>query len=257
MIRGRLRQNSVSEQAELENVCVVLVSPRNPLNIGAVARAMSNFGFSDMRLVSPYELSFREAQSAVNAREILAAAQVFETVAAAVADCSLVVGTTVGRARDLQQAIHPLQKGTTLIRKQAQRKRVALLFGSEKRGLSNDDFSHCNWLMRIPTRNSHPSMNLGQAVAVCLWEIARVVAKSQTQNAAQSPAEAREYQRITSVLTELLAESGYINPKAQTSTELKIRRLVRRAQMNSEDAQMWLGMLRQILWKVHSSKTGR
>ncbi|HVP63429.1 MAG TPA: RNA methyltransferase [candidate division Zixibacteria bacterium] len=247
----------MSEQAELENVCVVLVSPRNPLNIGAVARAMSNFGFSDMRVVAPYELSFREAQSAVNAQEILAAARVFETLADAVADCALVVGTTVGRARDLQQAIHPLQKGTTLIRKQAQRKRVALLFGSEKRGLSNDDFAYCNWLMRIPTRNSHPSMNLGQAVAVCLWEIARAVAKAQTQYAGQSPAEAGEYQRITSVLTELLAESGYINPKAQTSTELKIRRLVRRAQMDSEDAQMWLGMLRQILWKVHSSKTGR
>jgi tRNA/rRNA methyltransferase len=247
----------VPDQAKLENVCVVLVSPRNPLNIGAVARAMSNFGFLDMRVVAPYELSFREAQSAVNAHEILHAAQVFETVADAIADCSLVVGTTVGRARDLQQAIHTLPKGATLIRKQAQKAHVALLFGSEKRGLSNDDFSYCNWMMRIPTQDPHPSMNLGQAVAVCLWEIARTSARMARQEVAESAATADEYQRITSVLHELLTESGYINPKSQISTEMKVRRLVRRAKMNSEDAQTWLGMLRQILWKIHSNEEGK
>jgi TrmH family RNA methyltransferase len=244
----------VPDKAKLENVCVVLVSPRNPLNIGAVARAMTNFGFIDMRVVAPYELSFREAQSAVNAHEILGAAQVFDTVAEAVADCSLVVGTTVGRARDLQQSIHPLQKGAPLIRRQAQNARVALLFGSEKRGLSNDDFSYCNWLMRIPTQDLHPSMNLGQAVAVCLWELTRTSAKVQAQNVTQTSATADDYQRITGVLTELLAQSGYINPKSQTSTEMKLRRLVRRAQMHSADAQLWLGMLRQILWKVKSTR---
>jgi TrmH family RNA methyltransferase len=242
----------VLDQPKLENVCVVLVSPRNPLNIGAVARAMRNFGFSDLRVVAPYELSFREAQSAVNAQEILATAQVFASVPEAVADCSLVVGTTVGRSRDLQQAIHPLQKGATLVRKQAQQTRVALVFGSEKRGLSNDDFSYCNWLVRIPTRDSHPSMNLGQAAAVCLWELSRVAAKVERREVTQSSATAKEYQRITDVLTKLLSESGYIYPQAQASTELKIRRLIRRAHMNSEDAQMWLGMLRQILWKLRA-----
>lgn len=247
----------MSNEPQFENLCVVLVSPRNPLNIGAVARAMSNFGIAQLRVVAPYELSFREAQSAVNAQDILSNAQVFESVADAIADCSLVVGTTVGRARDLLQTIHPLQKGATIARKQLQHSRVALLFGSEKRGLSNDDFSHCNWLMRIPTRDQHPSMNLGQAAAVCLWEISRTSAKAQLPDGKPSAAAAQDFQRITHVLIDLLAESGYINPKSKASTEMKIRRLVRRTQMSSDDAQLWLGMLRQILWKVNSKNPDR
>ena len=242
----------VPDRLQYENLCVVLVAPRNPLNIGAAARAMSNFGFSQLRLVAPYELSFREAQSAVGAQDILGSATVFQTVADAIADCSLVVGTTVGRARELQQVIHPLQDGAQLVRRQLVRSRVALLFGSEKRGLSNDDFSHCNWLMRIPTRDPHPSMNLGQAAAVCLWEVSRLSAKVELPAETEALASADEFERVTQMLIESLSESGYINPISRSSSELKIRRMVRRTKMNSEDAQLWLGMLRQILWKLHS-----
>src|SRR5215472_19244706 len=88
-------------------LAVVLVSTRNPLNIGAVARAMSNFGFSDLRVVNPYDLAFREARSAVGAAPLLAAARSFPSVAEAVADCTLVVGTTSVGHRELQ---HPLRR---------------------------------------------------------------------------------------------------------------------------------------------------
>src|ERR1700728_3215208 len=111
---------------------VVLVAVRNPLNIGAAARAMSNFGFRRLRVVNPYEAAFREARSAVGAADVLAQAEEFESVADAVADCTLVVGTTAVRARNLHHPLHRLELGARAIRKRMQSSRVALLFGSEK-----------------------------------------------------------------------------------------------------------------------------
>src|ERR1700694_4025800 len=158
---------------QFDHLRVVLVATRNPLNIGAAARAMSNFGFPRLRLVTPYEPAFREARSAVGASKVLASAEVYETVAEAVADCALVVGTTAVRHRDLHHPLRRLKVGARLLRKHLAASPVALLFGSEKRGLSNEDLSHCHWLMRIPTCEENISMNLGQAVAVCLYEVIR------------------------------------------------------------------------------------
>ena len=155
---------------------VVLVRSRNPLNIGAAARAMSNFGFQHLRLVSPWEPSYLGARSAVGASQVLLQAEVFGHVAEAVADCSLVVGTSAVGERELHHPLRMLEQGADLIRHNLAAAPVALLFGSEKFGLSNEDLSHCHWLMRIPTRDEHISMNLGQAVAICLHELARTAA---------------------------------------------------------------------------------
>src|SRR5271156_4540509 len=152
---------------------VVLVDARNPLNIGAAARAMANFGFERLRVVNPYDVAFREARSAVGAAPLLRAAEEFSTVADAVADCTLVVGTTSVGNRELQHPIRRLEYGSKLIQRRLASASVALLFGSEKFGLSNEDLSHCHWLMRIPTTDPGLSMNLGQAVALCLYELAR------------------------------------------------------------------------------------
>src|SRR6266567_193720 len=156
-----------------KNLRVVLVSTRNPLNIGAAARAMANFGFARLRVVNPYDVAFREARSAVGAAPLLEAAEEFSSLADAVADCKLVVGTTSVGHRELQHPIRRLEYGARLIRRAAAEAPVALLFGSEKFGLSNDDLSHCHWLMRIPTLDPDLSMNLGQAVALCLYEMVR------------------------------------------------------------------------------------
>ena len=165
----------------MDHLRVVLVATRNPLNIGAAARAMSNFGCTHLRLVNPYDPAYREAVSAVGAAPVLANAEQFPTVAEAVADCTLVVGTTAAGRRELHHQLCTLEAAARIILRQLARKpaarpkknRVALLFGSEKTGLSNEDLSHCHWLLRIPTRQEHRSMNLGQAVAVCLYELAR------------------------------------------------------------------------------------
>src|ERR1017187_6143269 len=126
---------------------------------------MSNFGIRHLRVVNPYEAAFREARSAVGAAEVLANAEQFQTVAEAVADCTLVVGTTAVRNRELQHPLRRLEDGARLIRKELGSNPAALLFGSEKFGLTNESLSHCYWMMRIPTGEENISMNLGQAVA--------------------------------------------------------------------------------------------
>ena len=235
---------------ESDRLRVVLVAARNPLNIGAAARAMSNFGFHRLRVVVPYGPAFREARSAVGAADLLKNAEEYNTVAEAVADCTLVVGTTAVGERNLQHPVKRLEPGARLIRKQLQSHNVALLFGSERIGLRNQDLSHCHWLLRIQTSEENISMNLGQAVAVCLYELVRD-SKAATQRVEKSElAAAGEVERITGMLLHALRASGYVNPRRAASTEESVRRLVRRLNLPARDVEFWLGMLRQIIWKV-------
>jgi TrmH family RNA methyltransferase len=243
----------VPPPVELSRLRVVLVAPRNPLNIGAVARAMSNFGFPSLRLVNPYAPSFREARSAVGATDILANAKRYKSVAEAVEDCTLVVGTTAVRNRDLQHPVRRPEYGTRLIRQRLTCSNVALLFGSEKFGLSNDALSHCHWLIRIPTCDENISMNLGQAAAVCLYELIRDAKHGRAANQLKL-AVAGELERITSLLLEALQTSGFLDRRRVSDADERIRRLVRRIRLPERDAVIWLGMLRQMLWKMNQEK---
>ena len=247
--------------ADSDRLRVILVAPRNPLNIGAVARAMSNFGFFHLCVVNPYELAFREARSAVGAEPLLGRAEEFKTVAEAIKDCTLVVGTTSVGQRQLQHPVRRLEHAARLIRKHLTVNHVALLFGSEKRGLSNEDLSHCHWLLRIPTREEHRSMNLGQAVAVCLYELARD-AKAVAKPEKHTPATAADLERLTSLLLDALRSSGYLKSsprdahkrRSAAPTEEKIRRFVHRLHLSASDAELTLGIFRQIFWKLGSTK---
>jgi TrmH family RNA methyltransferase len=243
---------------DLDNLRVVLVETRNPLNIGAVARAMSNFGALRLRVVNPYEAAFREARSAVGAAELLAKAEKFDKIGDGIEDCKLVVGTTAGARRDLQHRLLQLEDAARVIKKQLKTGRVALLFGSERYGLGNEALSHCHWLMRIPTREEHLSMNLGQAVAVCLYELVRgrKVAAARLAAGKKTPATAREVERLTQVLLEVLCDSGYVKPQAVAADE-KLRRLIRRLELNSNDAEVLLGMMRQVEWKISAGEKAK
>jgi tRNA/rRNA methyltransferase len=234
-------------------VAVVLVSTRNPLNIGAAARAMANFGFTDLRVVNAYEVAFREARSAVGAAPLLASAREFSSVAEAVADCTLVVGTTSVGHRGLRHPLRRLEYGARLIRSAMAASRIALLFGSEKFGLSNEDLAHCHWLLRVSTAQPDLSMNLGQAVAVCLYELVRNARAANIQPAKLKSASAGDLEQITLLLLDVLGASGYVNTKTAASTADKVRRLVRRLAITDRDAAVLLGMLRQVLWKVRGS----
>jgi tRNA/rRNA methyltransferase len=213
---------------------------------------MSNFGFLDLRLVNAYDVAFREARSAVGASALMASARVCATVAEAVGDCSLVVGTASLGHRDPQVMLRRLERGARVMKRHASTHGtgIALLFGSEKFGLSNEDLSYCHWLMRIPTRDEHESMNLGQAVAVCLYELSRDSRAPDRKQKAIRPAAADSLDRIAETFDGILASSGYTNPKTAGSTQIKVRHMVRRLGLSEKDAAMWLGMLRQIRWKV-------
>jgi TrmH family RNA methyltransferase len=248
------------------------VAPRNPLNIGAAARAMSNFGFLHLRVVNPYEVAFRQARSAVGAESLLLDAIDYPGVAEAVADCSLVVGTTAVGGRQLQQPLQTLDDAAAHIRNHIRNQtpatppaeRVALLFGSEKSGLPRETLSYCHQLLRIPTRSEHRSMNLGQAVAVTLYAIARIDVDP-AQIGAQAAglrrptavstiaASAGEIERLHGVLMEALTASGYVHPNTQPAVEEKVRSLLLRLQTSSSDAELLLGMVRQIQWKLTQS----
>ncbi len=203
-----------------------------------------------MRLVNPYDLAFREARSAVRAHYILEQARVFPSLAEAVADANLVVGTTAVGHRDLHAPLYPLEAAAQLMHEQPPENRVALLFGSEKFGLSNEHMSHCHWLLRIPTRDEHASMNLGQAVAICLYELRRSTARETLRFPAVDSITGENRERFTALLFQALHLSGYVPERASVSAELKLRRLILRLGLPGADAEAWLGMLRQILWKL-------
>jgi len=243
----------VLTERQCRRLCVVLVRTRNPLNIGAAARAMSNFGFDQLRVVQPYELAFREARSAVGAAELLKTSQQYENVTDTVADCSLVIGTSAIGNRLPEQPIRTLQAGAKLISNRLRSGRVALLFGSEKTGLSNEDLSHCHWLLHIPTLPGHLSMNLGQAVAVTLYELMR-----QNRPTKSKPnlnlATAADLERLTQLLLQAATVSGFVSTQSFYSSEQKLRRLMRRLHPQAEDGEVLLGILRHILWKLDRDK---
>jgi TrmH family RNA methyltransferase len=238
------------------SLAVVLVSARNPLNIGAVARAMSNFGCKDLRLVQAYRNAVEEARSAPHAEEVLKTSRDFDDLAAATSDCSLVIGTASLGPREARHEIVRLEAAADRIHEtMAADGRVAVLFGSEKSGLSNDDLAYCHWLLTIPSRPEHGSMNLGQAVAVCLYELAargREIPELDNRRASAdaAPADAESEERLIALLLESLQLSGYVNETIETSTRLKTQRLVRRMKLSRKDAGIWQGMLRQIRWKL-------
>ena len=244
----------MSVRPEFDRLRVVLVATRNPLNIGAAARAMSNFGFLRLRVVNPYQVAFREARSAVGASALLVSAEEFQTVAEAVADCTLVIGTTAVGSRELQHPVRRLDAAAGLIRKRLASSQVALLFGSEKFGLSNEDLSHCHWLLRIPTREEHRSVNLGQAVAICLYELARDP-RAVVSPEKRIPATAGDVERVAALLLETLHASGSLRSRSAAHTGEKIRRMLRRHKLSTADSEFWLGMLREILRRLQSAKT--
>ena len=168
-----LAQPAQPGHALLDQIDIVLVRPRNPLNIGAAARAMANFGLSHLIVVHPYEPHWRDARSAVQSTQILDNAIVTDTVAEAVASTTLVLGTASLIFRNPEQPVlHLPDVCLTVAPELARGGRLALLFGPENHGLNLEDLALCHQLLLIPTAEAQPSMNLGQAVAVCLYELA-------------------------------------------------------------------------------------
>lgn len=232
-----------------DNLTVVLVEPQGALNIGSVCRAMGNFGFSTLRLVNPRtdHLSREARLMAVKAGDILESAQIYDSLAGAVADCALSFGTTrrFGRYRD--GLIHPDEAAEKLLPVSAKQP-VALVFGREDKGLTTTELELCQFFITIPTSNELPSMNLAQAVVLCLYEVKKL---------AGQPAEGRRHGRkILATNQELeglfqhmrtaLIHIGYLNPQNPDHILRTLRRIIGRSRLNPREVGILRGLFNQI-----------
>ncbi len=235
---------------------IVLVRPRNPLNIGSAARAMANFGLRDMVVVAPHEPVWRETRSAVGAEAIVESARAVESLDAAVADRTCVIGTTSGARRHLDRDLLPLSQLSAWLGRRSRMRRVALLFGSEKTGLSNEDLSKCHVLVRIPTVPECPSMNLGQAVAVCAYELGRTRIIAPRPASAtfhlSDPAPLQSLQHLFDRLVGVLDTSGFLKPRSRAAMLIKLRRLLLDLELTNNDVRIVGAVLAQIEWKLRN-----
>lgn len=240
-------------EAQSDRLDVVLVSPRNPLNIGAAARAMANFGFTRLCVVAPFAEHWREARSAVGAPDVLQRAQEYATLSEALADCTLAIGTGTQTHRKPDQPIVPLPAVVPRIAEAAAGAgRIALVFGSEKHGLTRNDLALCHLLVEIPTDPRQPSMNLGQAVAVCLYELARVepVVATAAVPAVNRAATSGALDRLAGVTEEVMAASGYSPRDLQAANRHDLQVMLRRLHWTEADATRTLGLFRRVLWRL-------
>ncbi len=240
---------------------VVLVRPRNPLNIGAAARAMTNFGIQDLVVVSPYDPIWQETRSAVGAEDLVRQARAVERLSQAIGDCTLVLGTTSGSRRNLDRDPLPLPDLPGWLESRLKTGPAgrahevgAILFGSEKTGLSREDLSFCHALLQIPTSAACPSMNLGQAVAVCCYELARAGFVSRQSGEPRvhlsDPANQHSLEHIFDRAARVLDYVGYLKPKDRAPTLIKLRRVLLDRGLTNNDAKILGGILAQIQWKL-------
>jgi TrmH family RNA methyltransferase len=254
---------------ERDRIEIVLVSPRNPLNIGAAARAMANFGFFRLTVVAPpeadsdFDARWRETRSAIGAADLLQKARCTQCLADAVAGCTLVLGTGSLERRKPEQPVVLLPKidplphlGTHLREELARGGRIAIVFGPEKRGLTRDDLALCHALVEIPTDPRQPSMNLGQAVAVCLYEIAaRLNEKESRQETPQPgdalpPATSAHLDLLAEIVQETMIAAGYSPAAMRTANRHDLELLLRRLKITESDARRILGLFRRVLYRL-------
>ena len=249
---------------------------------------MQDFGFTDLRIVNdfaaPFEAAQLEAKSAVGAGGVMRAALLFSSLPEAVGDCTLVAGTTAVGGRGLRQPVVPLREAASTILAALSSAevaapippnalnfrddlatplaggngRVALLFGSEKTGLTNDQLSYCALLLTIPLfapEGRHLSMNLGQAVAICLYELSRQGFEgSRELPMLQSvPANSADRERLLALLLETMAVTDYAR-RFPANARPEIARQLGSALGNSrEEAATWMGLFKAILRSIHSA----
>lgn len=232
----------------------VLVRPRNPLNIGASSRAMANFGFGDLAVVKPYAPVWREAKSAVGGEPVLKAARDFASIEDALGDCALVVGTTAVRERrtdrpvvslpdlgDYMRKHHPdIRNGTA---------RAAILFGPEKTGLSGPYLARCQFWLTIPTDPACPSMNLGQAVALCAYEWARAGGTTAPVNAGTDlpPATIEDRRRLARHAAEAFDAVRFLPFLSAAEKIKKIRQRLLHWNLRRPDVALLHGFFRFVL----------
>ena len=225
---------------------MVLVRPKTSGNVGAVARALANFGLSDLALVAPRGYrSAAAAKTAVHARAILEGKTKFATLADAVADCSWVVGTTCRPGSYRRRTQTPREIAAEIVAV-ARKKRVALVLGPEDHGLTNDELKICNELVTIPTHSSYASLNLSHAALICLYEI--FLARHTSRSQEPAPANSAKLERMYADLGRALLAVGFLHGANPDHIMFTLRRVFGRARLDDREVAIWLGVARQIEW---------
>lgn len=236
----------------LERIRIVLVNTSHPGNIGAVARAMKTMGLTKLVLVSPDEFPHPYATSrAAGADDILAQAMVVESLADAVADCQLVVGTSARQRKVPWPLVNPRECAQQLLA-EAQQGEVALIFGREEHGLTNDELAMCQLHVHIPANETYSSLNLGAAVQVMTYEIrmqALQLIQSQSLEALSGHdaplATSAELEHLYQHLEQTLQQINFLKSASAHSMMTKLRRIYQRARLERQEVQILRGILSQ------------
>ena len=241
---------------DMTQVQIVLVEPEGPLNIGSVARSMKNFGLYKLTLVNPRcdPLCHDALKMAVHAKEILQEGRIVSSLAEALKGYSRAVATTT-RERVVSR---PLQAPENIIPWLLEsRKPVALLFGNEERGLSNEELQWAQQWMKIPTDTNYPTLNLAHAVAICCYELFRQQHCHAIQIDQEEPASLDAMDSYLEQLSSLLREVGYLHSHTQNSRMAKFRHLLYRASPSASEMALLRGVVPQIRWALQNAAEKR
>lgn len=239
-------------EQKLASVRIVVVEPAGDRNIGAISRVMKNFGLQQLILVNPQcDPHSEDAQHmAVHAKDVLAAAQIVETLPEALHGCVRAIATT---ARDRQTPLeHPHTALPWLL--ETPLEQAALIFGPECRGLSNQELNYAQRFVRIPSNPDYSSLNLAQAVAVCCYELSQSILFSPDLQAPLIEYAAfEELEGYYQHLQEVLLAIGYIYPHTASSRMEKFRQIFNRANLDKNELSMLRGILTQMQWALQKS----
>lgn len=234
----------------LSSTAVVLVEPQGPLNIGAVCRAMANFGFHDLRLVNPQtdHLSEESRLMAVKAGSILEQARVYPDLGQALADTSYAFATTRRFGRYREDFVDPSQVGEVLTELDTSAP-AALVFGREDRGLLTEELDLCQRFITIPTSDELPSMNLAQAVCLCVYELAGARARSEGKTTgARKFANNETIEAMFTHMRTTLTRAGYLDESNPDHILRSFRRIFGKNGLTERDVRILRGLWSRIDW---------
>ncbi|WP_213879073.1 tRNA (cytosine(32)/uridine(32)-2'-O)-methyltransferase TrmJ [Pseudomonas sp. dw_358] len=239
----------------LENIRVVLVNTSHPGNIGGAARAMKNMGLSRLVLVDPLDFPSAEADArASGATDVLEGAQVVATLEEALVGCSLVLGTSARDRRIPWPLLDPRECGQKTIEEAGQGAQIALVFGREYAGLTNEELQRCHYHVHIPSNPDFSSLNLAAAVQVLGYEVRMAWLAAQGQpskvekveiNSVRSAdlATADEMESYFGHLEQTLVAIGFLNPEQPKHLMARLRRLYGRSSVNRSEMSILRGIL--------------
>jgi tRNA/rRNA methyltransferase len=253
--RKHAGSDSQGRAAVLDNVRVVLVGPLYGGNIGSVCRAMDNMGFCDLVLVSPRKtVDWDEARMmACHATDILDSRSTVVSMAEAVSDCAFVFGTTC-RSGLYRQHVKSPREWAGKAMEGAHAGRIALVFGREDNGLSNEELALCTHLIRIPTATRNLSLNVAQAAAICLYELF-VGSGEYEPPREKSPEAASELrERMFTMWRKALLDIGFMEEDKADHMMLALRRILARGPLTEDDVRILMGMAKQATWAGEKAK---